>query len=147
MAATSQTTVSNAFSWIKLHEFRLEFHLILSLRVQFGNIPALVQIMAWRWPGDKPLSEPMMVWLPMHICVTQPQWVNTNSDLPSMHQWARIISSIRLIGLRIEMQIYVLLWFYIQLNLNIGIAMMNVVFMTVIDYYPRNWCKEQELNF
>ena len=26
------------------------------------NIPALVQIMAWRRPGDKPLSEPMMVW-------------------------------------------------------------------------------------
>ena len=26
-----------------------------------NNIPALVQIMAWRRPGDKPLSEPMMV--------------------------------------------------------------------------------------
>ena len=26
-----------------------------------NNIPALVQIMAWRCPGDKPLSEPMMV--------------------------------------------------------------------------------------
>ena len=25
-----------------------------------NNIPALVQIMAWRRPGDKPLSEPMM---------------------------------------------------------------------------------------
>ena len=24
------------------------------------NIPSLVQIMAWRRPGDKPLSEPMM---------------------------------------------------------------------------------------
>ena len=32
--------------------------------------------MAWRRPGDKPLSEPMMVSLPMHICVTRPQWVN-----------------------------------------------------------------------
>ena len=40
-----------------------------------NNNPALVQIMAWRRPGDKPLSEPMMVRLPMHICVTQPQWV------------------------------------------------------------------------
>ena len=27
----------------------------------FNNIPALVQIMAWRRPGDKPLYEPMMV--------------------------------------------------------------------------------------
>ena len=41
-----------------------------------NNIPALVQIMAWRRPGDKPLSEPMMVGLPTHICVTRPQWVN-----------------------------------------------------------------------
>ena len=38
-----------------------------------NNIPALVQIMAWRRPGDKPLSEPMMVSLPTHICVTRPQ--------------------------------------------------------------------------
>ena len=41
-----------------------------------NNIPALVQIMAWCRPGNKPLSEPMMVSLTMHICVTPPQWVN-----------------------------------------------------------------------
>ena len=41
-----------------------------------NNIPALVQIIAWRHPGDKPLSEPMMVSLLTHICVTRPQWVN-----------------------------------------------------------------------
>ena len=39
------------------------------------NIPSLVQIMAWRRPGDKPLSEPMIRLL-THICVTRPQWVN-----------------------------------------------------------------------
>ena len=33
--------------------------------------------MAWRLPGDKPLSEPMMDNLLTHICVTRPQWVNT----------------------------------------------------------------------
>ena len=38
-----------------------------------NNIPALVQIMAWRRPGDKPLSEPMMVSLLTHICVTRLQ--------------------------------------------------------------------------
>ena len=43
-----------------------------------NNIPALIQIMAWRRPGDKPLSEPLMVNLLTHICVTRPQWVNTN---------------------------------------------------------------------
>ena len=41
------------------------------------NIPSLVQIMAWRRSGDKPLSEPMMVSLLTHICVTRPQWVNS----------------------------------------------------------------------
>ena len=33
-------------------------------------IPALVQIMAWHLPGDKPLSELMMVRLSKHICIT-----------------------------------------------------------------------------
>ena len=48
------------------------------LKGPFNNIPALVQIMAWRRPGDKPLSEPMMDSLPTHICVTRPQWVNAS---------------------------------------------------------------------
>ena len=39
----------------------------------------MVQIMAWRCPGDKPLSEPMMVSLPTHICIARPQWVNIGS--------------------------------------------------------------------
>ena len=46
-------------------------------RGPIDNIPALVQVMAWRRPGDKPLSEPMMGSLLTHICVTRPQWVNT----------------------------------------------------------------------
>ena len=39
----------------------------IKISLKFGpkglinNIPALVQIMAWRRQGDKPLSEPMMV--------------------------------------------------------------------------------------
>ena len=28
--------------------------------IPIDNKPALVQIMAWRWKGDKKLSEPMM---------------------------------------------------------------------------------------
>ena len=35
--------------------------------VPINSIPALVQIMAWRRPGDKPLSEPMMVSLLTHM--------------------------------------------------------------------------------
>ena len=55
-----------------------------------NNISALVQIMAWRRPGDKPLSEPMMVNLPTHICVTRPQWVNSwlsSHTQPMMKSW------------------------------------------------------------
>ena len=51
------------------------------LQGPINNIPALVQIMAWRRPGDKPLSGPMMVRLPTHICVTRPQWVDSVSRL------------------------------------------------------------------
>ena len=53
-----------------------------------NNIPALVQIMAWRHSGDKPLSEPMVVSLPTHICVTRPQWVNKYVQQNSDNQWA-----------------------------------------------------------
>ena len=52
MANISQTTFSNAFSRM------------ISLKFvptgPINNIPALVQIMAWRRPGDKPLSETTM---------------------------------------------------------------------------------------
>ena len=45
--------------------------------VLINDIPALVQMLAWRRPGNKPLSEPMMVSLLTHISVTRPQWVNS----------------------------------------------------------------------
>ena len=48
------------------------------LKGPINNIPALVQLMAWRQPGDKPLAEPMVIRLPTHICVTWPQWVEKN---------------------------------------------------------------------
>ena len=46
------------------------------------NIPALVQKMAWRRPRDKPLSEPMLVSLLTHKCVTRPQRVNIRRNNP-----------------------------------------------------------------
>ena len=50
------------------------------IEVQISNIPSLVQRMAWRCPGDKPLSELMMVRSLMHICATQPEWVKCQRD-------------------------------------------------------------------
>ena len=41
-----------------------------------NTFPALVQIMAWRRPVDKPLSESMMVRSLTHLCAIRLQWVN-----------------------------------------------------------------------
>ena len=46
--------------------------------------------MAWRQSGDKHLSEPAMVSLLTHICVTWPQWVNPK--LIKTHSRSRIWS-------------------------------------------------------
>ena len=42
--------------------------------VRFNNIPALVRIMAWRRPGDKPKPEPKMVSLLTRKCVNRPRY-------------------------------------------------------------------------
>ena len=44
-------------------------------KFRINNILALVQIIAWRRSGDKPLSEPMMISLLTHISVTRYQEV------------------------------------------------------------------------
>ena len=67
-----QTAFSNAFSWMTIYEFRLRSSFLWSIY----NIPALVQIIAWRRSDDNPLSAPMMVSLLRRTCVTRPQWVN-----------------------------------------------------------------------
>ena len=51
-------------------------------------IPALVQIMAWHRPGDKPLSETMMFSSATHICVARPQWVNSQRAAISKKIWS-----------------------------------------------------------
>ena len=53
----------------------LKISLKIVPEIPINNISPLGQIMAWHWPGNKPISEPMMVSLLTHICVTQPQWV------------------------------------------------------------------------
>ena len=57
----------NAGIWIKIS---LKF----DPKGPINKIPALVQIMARRRSGDKPLSEPVMVPILTHICVTRSQW-------------------------------------------------------------------------
>ena len=84
--------ISNAFSWMKINEFRLKFHWSLFLMVQSITFQHWFT-MAWRLPGDKPLSEPMMVSLLTHICVIRPQWINCFINRPmhvmcGSHQWS-----------------------------------------------------------
>ena len=85
-----------------MFEFRLKFHWNLFLKVQLTIhcIPALVQIMAWQRPGDKPLSEPIVVSLLMYICVTWPQWVNeicvpdfSVQHMPLITSWRWVVLS------------------------------------------------------
>ena len=73
--------ISKSIFLMKMYEFRLRFDWCVVPKDPVNNIPPLVQIMAWRRPGDKPLFEPMMVSLLTHICVTRPQWVNGSKSI------------------------------------------------------------------
>ena len=68
----------NIFQCIFLNEnewISIKISLKFVPKDQINNIPSLVSIMAWRRPGDKPLSEAMMASLLTHICVARPRWV------------------------------------------------------------------------
>ena len=68
MATIFQTTFSNAFSWRKGMHFD-NMSLKLVPYGQINNIPALVMIMAWCRPGDKPWSEPMLEYSKFDACM------------------------------------------------------------------------------
>ena len=71
--------LDNIFKCIFLNEnvwISITISLMFVRKGPINNITAMIQIMAWRWPGDKPLSETMMVSLLTHICVTRFQWFN-----------------------------------------------------------------------
>ena len=82
------------FKWIFLNEniwLPIKISLKFVPKGPINNIPTLVQIMTWRRPGDKPLSESMLSSLRTHICVTRPQWVNS---LPThLHMWSYSLQS------------------------------------------------------
>ena len=96
----------DTFKRIFLNEtFRISIKISLKFvpKGPINNNPALVQIMAWRRSGDKPLSEPMMVSLLTHICVTRPQWVNLLVQVMDIHllgtwPWTKLIADYLFIG-------------------------------------------------
>ena len=66
-----------------------------------NNIPTLVQIIAWRRPGKKPLSESMTVRLSTHICVTRPQRVKLITSLSYHSTVLTVTWQLRPISIRI----------------------------------------------
>ena len=86
--------------FLKWKYFNLEFHWSLFPRVQ-----VLVRIMAWCRPGDKPLSEPMMITLLMQICATQPQWDNANQKTNNDDKYATPCLRSLLIGIIIDLDL------------------------------------------
>ena len=63
IATISQTTSSNAFSWMKMYEFLLRFHWSLFLRFELKRYSSI--------GPDNGLAPTRR-----RICVTQPQWVD-----------------------------------------------------------------------
>ena len=61
------------------------------LKAPINNIPALVQIKAFRRPDNMLLSETMMVCLLTHICVTRPKCVNFNNGKTTMQHSKGIV--------------------------------------------------------
>ena len=88
----------------------------IKISLKFGpkgpinNIPALVQIMAWRRPGDKPLFEAMMIRFLMLICITRPQWVKCliNSSPPGLNGYHFIDDIFKCIFM--TEKLYILIW-------------------------------------
>ena len=94
MDAISQTTFSNAFFWMKMHELRLRFHWSLFLsRVGVNSIPELeLQVNSnsrnwnwnwwnlkwhwnwkpWNWNWNWKPELNFLQWLPQHLLVNQP---------------------------------------------------------------------------
>ena len=101
------------FKYIFLNEdvlISLKISLKFIPKVRINNIPALVQIMAWRWSGDKPLSEPMIVSLLTHICVTRPQWVETNADVNWTLASTPIATNETHISIKLEYLVLIMRW-------------------------------------
>ena len=73
----------NKWHWILYCKASLYIHTSLFLRYELTIFR----------PGGKPLSEPMIVSLPTHICVTRPQWVKGKGNLAFIYRLLNIYSS------------------------------------------------------
>ena len=90
IGAIFQTTFSNAFSWMKMYQYQLKFHWSLFLRVQ---LTIFQHWFRWWLGAYQATSHYLKQWwyvLLMHICVTQPQWVNAHQKYnPPLGCWSQ----------------------------------------------------------
>ena len=80
--AILQTAFTNSFFLNENVRISSKIWLKFVLEMRINNIPALIQIMAWRRPGDKPLSEHQWVGAKP---LSEHQWVGAKPL--SEHQW------------------------------------------------------------
>ena len=87
MDAISQWTFANVFSSMKMFEFRLKFHCSLFLKFQL----TINQHWFRYWLGaEQATSHYLTQWWPSwitHICLIQPQWVNSDADHKIKKSW------------------------------------------------------------
>ena len=86
----------NIFKCIFLDEnvwISIKISLTFVLKDPINNIPALVEIIAWRRPGDKPLSQPMVVILLTHIL-----GLYALNYLHFYHEWSRYLWNVSHMG-------------------------------------------------
>ena len=76
-SSSRRTIFRNVSSWARICEFRARFHWSVFLRVELTIFRYWFSQWNWRLPGQKPLSEPIMVSLMTHLRVTGPQLVKT----------------------------------------------------------------------
>ena len=80
IAAILQMTYQNLLYCKNIVLF-IQISLKIVSKVPIYNKPTLLQIMAWRWVGNKPLSDQWWPGLLMHKCITRPNWVNVKRSV------------------------------------------------------------------
>ena len=80
IAAILQMTYQNLLYCKKIVLF-IQISLKIVSKGPIYNKHTLMQIMAWRWVGNKPLSDQWWPGLLMHKCITRPKWVNVKRSV------------------------------------------------------------------
>ena len=108
MATISRHFQMHFLEW-KCMNFADDITEVCSNKGPINHLPALVQIMVWHRPGDKPLSEPMMVRLPIHIYATRPWWIegDPEGNCTCLTHWG--LNKMADVLLRRQVRIYVLM--------------------------------------